>query len=402
MKNLIDSAVGPDGIPYSAWKHSPDICKDSLYSLLEALLYTSLEPSTSFNWAWLTLLGKGEDPLDTEFTMTRKTKDTRPLSISNTDSKICAAAVNIPLAEGVKGWALKEQRGFVLLRQLLDNVIDIDTHAHIASILAPLTALLALFDFEAAFPSVAWAWIHAVFLAIGIPWSISQMIQKFYANCRYFPRLSGKWRYAFTPKSGTKQGCPLSGTIFVILLDPIIAALTKSMGPKDVLRGYADDLAAVLFEGLQTLMSIARVFQVVKIISGLNLKISKTVIIPLGRQGTFKMKASICDSLPHWSGVLVSNSGKYLGFHVGPGAGDQSWEEPAAKWTTRSGQIKATRCGMHFSACIYNTTAITTMSFVAQLVPVARELVVKRSVDFEFARRMCAWCNHTSMYAQLE
>ena len=151
------------------------------------------------------------------------------------------------------------------------------------------------------------------------------------------------------------------------------------MGPKDVLRGYADDLAAVLFEGLQTLMSIARVFQVVKTISGLNLKISKTVIIPLGRQGTFKMKASICDSLPHWSGVLVSSSGKYLGFHVGPGAGDQSWEEPAAKWTTRSGQIKATRCGMHFSACIYNTTAITTMSFVAQLVPVTRELLKKEA-----------------------
>ena len=103
LKNLVDSAVGPDGIPYSAWKHSPDICKDSLYSLLEALLYTSLEPSTSFNWAWLTLLGKGEDPLDTESTMTRKAKDTRPLSISNTDSKICAAAVNIPLAEGAKG-----------------------------------------------------------------------------------------------------------------------------------------------------------------------------------------------------------------------------------------------------------------------------------------------------------
>ena len=133
------------------------------------------------------------------------------------------------------------------------------------------------------------------------------MIQKLYANCRRFLRLDGKWKYAFTPKSGTKQGCPLPGTIFVILLDPIIAALTKSMGPKDVLLGYADDLAAVLFIVIRTLRRIACMFQPFKIIRGLNLKISKTVIIPLGRQGAFKAKASICDSLLHWTGVLVHN-----------------------------------------------------------------------------------------------
>ena len=88
--------------------------------------------------------------------MTRKAKDTRPLSMSNTDSKICAAAANAPLAECISDWALEQQRGFVLRRQLLDNIVDIDAQAHIASILAPVTALLALFDFEAAFPSVAW------------------------------------------------------------------------------------------------------------------------------------------------------------------------------------------------------------------------------------------------------
>ena len=375
LDSLTDSAVGPDGIPYSAWKNAPKVCKDALYSLIESLLFTSLEPGTAFNWAWLTLLGKGEDALDTEFSMTRKAKNTRPLSLSNTDSKICAAAINIPLSEGVSSWALHHQRGFVLDRQLLDNVIDIDAHSHIASILAPLTALLALFDFEAAFPSVAWEWIYAVLSAIGMPPEIMRMIKKLYTNCRHFLRFCGRCKYAFTPKSGTKQGCPLSGTIFVLLLDPIIAALAKTLGPRDVLRGYADDLAVVLFEGMRTLKKISVIFEIVGHISGLKLKITKTILIPLGKQDMFKVKAIICDDLPQWIGVLIQSYGKYLGFYIGPGACDNSWVGPAAKWADRVKQIKSTRSGLHFSASMYNTTAITTLSFVAQLVPVTQGLL---------------------------
>ena len=133
LVTCVDSAVGPDGIPYSAWKKPPRSCRATLYKLLQTLLLTDLEPSVSLNAVWLALLGKGEDPLDTEYAMSRKASNTRPLSISNTDCKLCAAAVNAPLAMHVEKWALHQQRGFVLGRQLLDNVIDIDAYARTAS-----------------------------------------------------------------------------------------------------------------------------------------------------------------------------------------------------------------------------------------------------------------------------
>ena len=107
----------------------------------------------------------------------------------------------------------------------MDNVIDIDAYARTASMLASLTAILALFDFEAAFPSVAWGWLFGVLLAIGMPSTFVGMVKKLYANCWHFLRFGGPCRYAFAPRSGTKQGCPLSGTLFVLLLDPIIAAI---------------------------------------------------------------------------------------------------------------------------------------------------------------------------------
>ena len=79
----------------------------------------------------------------------------------------------------------------------------------------------------------------------------------------------------------------------------IIAALTKSPEPHVVLRGCADDLVVVLLDGLQTLMSIATVFQVIKTVSGFKRKIYTIVIIPLGRQGACNVNASICVCLPY-------------------------------------------------------------------------------------------------------
>lgn len=47
-------------------------------------------------------------------------------------------------------------------------------------------------------------------------------------------------------------------------------------------------------------------------------------------------------------------------------------------------QIKNTRSGMHLSASMYNTTAITTLSFVAQLVPVSQDLLKQETSIFNF------------------
>ena len=114
-----------------------------------------------------------------------------------------------------------------------------------------------------------------------------------------------------------------------------------------------------------------------------NFKISKTVIIPLGRQGIFTAKARISEVLPNWTGVLVENRGKYLGYMIGPGAASSSWNAPAAKWEERVKLIKSTRGGLRFTTMMYNTTAITTLAFIAQLEPVIQNLSKKGKILVE-------------------
>ena len=92
IRNLKDSACGPDGIPYSAWKHAPEQAIYMLYRLY-CSLFGDDDLSDDFNFSWLVLLAKGEDLSDSSG-VTRRADDTRPLSLANSDSKICEIALN--------------------------------------------------------------------------------------------------------------------------------------------------------------------------------------------------------------------------------------------------------------------------------------------------------------------
>ena len=59
--------------------------------------------------------------------MTRAPANTRPLSLSNTDAKIVAKAVNIPLADVAAQTVDPVQRGLVKNRLLHDNIFDLES-----------------------------------------------------------------------------------------------------------------------------------------------------------------------------------------------------------------------------------------------------------------------------------
>ena len=90
IARFTDSTTGPDGLPYSAWAKCPASLRRALHQLYISLLSSDLEPGADFNYAWLLLVQKGEDPQDNMF-VARTAEDTRPLSASNTDCKIIAA-----------------------------------------------------------------------------------------------------------------------------------------------------------------------------------------------------------------------------------------------------------------------------------------------------------------------
>ena len=268
------SSPGPDGIPYAAW--ACDIrAQVILYSAYMMWMTDGYTP-VFFNIAYLWLLPKGTPP-DGIF----NPSDTRPLSGANADAKIFAMALAERFNTVVNKWAIAAQRGFIRGRQMLQNVIDIETHAIVDARLPTRSAALIFFDFAAAFPSVARAFIWIALEAIGIPKKVIKAIQALYVNNIHFMKCCRNLRFAFIAYSGVRQGYPLSSTIFILVTDCLLNALSLAIGPHDMIRGYADDIGMVIRNIWVRGALISDAFACIARISALHLNGKKCVFIPL-------------------------------------------------------------------------------------------------------------------------
>ena len=83
-------------------------------------------------------------------------------------------------------------------------------------------------------------------------------------------------------KSGVLQGCPASGSLFVVAVNPFLVIIESILKPGEMVKAFADDLANVL-KSLASLKSLYSIFKVIRIVSGMTLNTSKCLIIPVKR-----------------------------------------------------------------------------------------------------------------------
>ena len=147
--------------------------------------------------------------------------------------------------------------------------------------------LLALFDFGAAFPSLYHAWLLACLDHAGLPLGALNICIAAYTIVQAFARtVSNPNMLLFLIMRGVLQGCPFSGTIFVIALDPFLClfelALQDPGGgePLGILRACADDLGVSL-RARSALIRLHDVFLRAASVAGLELKNEKVVLIPV-------------------------------------------------------------------------------------------------------------------------
>eukprot|EP00959_Pyramimonas_sp_CCMP1952_P078052 1631638-Pyramimonas_sp.AAC.1 len=177
--------------------------------------------------------------------------------------------------------------------------------------------------------------------------------------------------------SGVLQGCPLSGSLYVIaansfLLD-IEVSLNNGSSSLGAARACADDLGAVIRKN-RGYSRLARVFRNARLFANLVLKPAKCFVIPLRGPArepyTSELRQILIDADAEWADFQMVDVCTYLGFQIGPGATvDAQWSEALAKHASRTVELSRQGAPVQVAAKLHADRALPVLGYISQLVP---------------------------------
>jgi hypothetical protein len=293
---------------------------------------------------------------------------TRPISLSNTASKFFALAVNRPLAQVASVTVHPRQRGFVAGRSITDNVVEIEGFGQSYAIADAEDPAILLFDIRAAFPSLAHVWLWVVLLRMGVPRFVIAAIKCLYrGGAAIVSLLGGRWG-GFPICSGIRQGCPASGSLFALAIDPCFRYLVSQLGPeRGILTAYADDIAAAVKELYVAIRVLSQAFEVIGKCSALELHPGKVVIVPLWKFEECTVRAAVTAAAPSLANAIIQDHGKLLGVLVGPGAPSRQWLAVAQELRSRSRFLASLGLAWSGALPLYRSHVLPVASYLAQL-----------------------------------
>jgi hypothetical protein len=365
------SSPGPDGVPYGAWRTAPPCCRAPLRNLLDNLVDNSTDHDLpdEFNYSHMVFIPKGDEPND-QNVVARGAGDLRPLNLSNTDNKLIALAINGRLSALCQATVSEQQRGFVAGRHLEDNLFQLEASAIAMSATCTRTAASIFFDFTTAFPALAHAWIFFVLMTMGVPDGILKTIRKLYSQCLAFLLFGGANVGSLHICSGIKQGCPLSGSIFALAIDPLIRRILAASVLHTIrVTAFADDIAIVVANLFLQLPGIMSIFVLWGAATALKLNAAKTAILPLWPFDGAMIHRWLRHSVRDLSGCIVANFAKYLGILLGPGAAISQWDPVASKVLVRAADACFSGSGIMAKIRHFRLHGTTTVLFKAQFAP---------------------------------
>eukprot|EP00973_Karenia_brevis_P015642 2140173-Karenia_brevis.AAC.1 len=143
ITSAMESSPGPDGIPYLAWKRILKLASPVLLEASKALQEPPCESRVSgdFNEGFLSCIPKKPTGID-ERGPYFAAKDTRPLSVVNTDNRLIAGAYRFLFAPVAERFVSQVQKAFLPGRSMLTNIVDVDFESMRISLTCPKGALI--------------------------------------------------------------------------------------------------------------------------------------------------------------------------------------------------------------------------------------------------------------------
>lgn len=239
-------APGLDGLPAEFFQTMWNIIGTDLHSVFFECFSQGRLP-VSCRRAVLTLLPKKGD--------LGYLKNWRPVSLLCADFKILSRALANRLKECMASLIHEDQSYCVPKRTIFDNLFlvrDIITTSRIHSIDLGLFSL----DQEKAFDKVSHMYMLKTLKAFGFGEGFASYISLLYKDVYSMLKINGSLTRQFPVSRGIRQGCPLSGLLYSLAIEPLLGHLRKHLtgitapgcplSPPVKLTAYADDVTVVI------------------------------------------------------------------------------------------------------------------------------------------------------------
>ena len=211
--------------------------------------------------------------------------------------------------------------------------------------------------------------------AMKVPSHFVRAIELLYINSIAMVRFGGSKQYEIHLDQGIKQGCPLSGTLWALLFDPIVRFIAfKVMYKSSRLSAYADDLAVVLHCLWRGLPLLAAAFGTVSAAATLELNVDKTILVPLFIMPFANIATKLAELCPGYEQVKIQLMAKYLGVMIGPIAKEYAWDACSVELRQRARRLKGLALPMTSTISYYNIYGASVCSHIAQFRSVSTQL----------------------------
>jgi len=273
LKTCSDSAPGPDGIPYSYYRHLWDIFGDIIVESWQDSLNNDTLPPSHRN-SILKLLPKEGKNLT-------KLNNWRPITLSNCDHKLITKCYAKRMTSILQSHLHPNQTAYLPGKQIHDNLRLLD----IINKQAEDSIMIAL-DAKKAFDSITHEYIRKILEKYGLG-SFIPIFNLLYSEQKVDIAINGDVIPGYNIKNGVKQGDSLSCILFILGMDPLIRNIedNPNIGRVQIpacstpkILAYADDVTCIT-DSVDGIKEIFKEYERLSKASGLMLNADKTEII---------------------------------------------------------------------------------------------------------------------------
>ncbi len=242
-----NKSPGLDGLPKEFYSTFWEQLKDPLLQVFKESFCRGTLPA-SLRTGSISLLFKKGDRKDL--------KNWRPLTLLGVDVKILSKALFFRMQPVIHQLVGMDQTCGVLGRSMSDSLALVrDSYLFAQDRHLPL-CILGL-DLEKAFDSISHQYFKTVLSHLNFGHRFRTWVDLLYADITSTVLVNGKYTAPLKVKSGVRQGCPLSPTLFILAIEPLACALRQgknirglpvpgAAGKEAKLSLYMDDLTLIL------------------------------------------------------------------------------------------------------------------------------------------------------------